>query len=391
MIVNMENWLTVSPTSGFNNYNLTVNAEVNDTLSERTRYIKVYSDLYDLQDYCKAVQAKRAEETISVSPLTYEVNNFHYSQSNIRFDVTTNYSWTASTEYGDIVLSTSAGTGSGSVYVSIDPDNTISSNVRTIVFSTRDDSVTVVISQKYPSFIKYATTSGDAVIYGEKTVKRENYWYAFLSGTTAPTVRNNTDLTYVEFDGIEVIPAYGLSGCTNISTVVFNNGLRIIGNCAFFGVSHITNQLYFPPSITGATSGKWFENTLIDHAIIDCDLNGSTNWNSYSTESESSGTTSVLGRDVTATTVELRSNAVLHPYSLALGESRIIIREGVSPTVPEHLYSFYLHTKHYGSSEIETYNDKVANNGQVILDEGLSVTTYSSYLPNSNWTITNTE
>ena len=238
----MADWLTVTPNSGSNNYNLVVKADENDTITGRTTYIKAYNTQYNITDYCRVHQTERVEETIIVSPTTYEVNNFHTPQDNIVFEIISNGDWSAITSTSDIVFSTETGSGDGTVSVSIVPDKTITGGTRTIIFKTRDNSVTVTLTQKYQSFFKYQTSDGQQVNLTSNEVKYGDFWYAYSSNSTTGKHQNLTKLTYLELDGITQIDAYGFSGCTNITTLIFNDGLQIIGNCAFQGVKHITNE-----------------------------------------------------------------------------------------------------------------------------------------------------
>lgn len=387
----MANWLTVNPTSGVNNYNLSVTADVNSTLSGRTKYIKVYSTLYGISDYCKVYQDNRIEETISINPTTYEVFNFHSIGEEIPVEITSNGNWTATTTSADITFSTTTGSGNGSVTVILTPNPNTTGTTRIIKFKTQDNVATLTLTQKYPAFIKYKTSDDSASRISGIEEYRDGYWYAFMTNTVQGEHRDDTKITYLELDGVTGLNAYAFAGCNNITTLVMNEGLKYIGNCAFQDVSHLSGVTTIPSTVTGVTSGKWFQNTYIDYLLVKGSLSGSSYRFRYAVDGsyQETGYTSVLGWNVVADTIELASSCTLSQYSLAVYPSTIKIRTGVHTPPPNNVYNQYWMTRYSGGRTDNRYVRNTQSTGFILLDAGMSVSDYEVFKPTSDWTITN--
>lgn len=192
----MSEWLTVTPSSGVNNYNLTVSADNNQSLTGRTRYIIAYNELYGLSGYCTVNQSARSEDSISISPSSASGD---YTSKQITVEVTASGNWNV---ISDLNVSPNNGSGDTTVTITI-PENTTLDNVTyTVSFNTQDDSVSFIYNQsaRVPSdYQLFYVTDNNEIMVGMNTSAED--WGAEIVSHTY----NNYGI--IEFDSpITTIP-----------------------------------------------------------------------------------------------------------------------------------------------------------------------------------------
>lgn len=381
----MADWITINPTSGVNNYNLSVSVDNNQTLSARTTYIKVYNELYGLADYCKVLQNNVLFE-LDKESISFETGDIG-SVLTDTVTVEANANWDVSAPSWITLSQTSGSSGTTSIVVSVD-GNTGDERTGIITFTCNGVEKTVAVTQEASTpLLIYTTNDGVGILGG---TLYDGKWYLNITSVIeAHRFENQTTLTSIELRGVTGINAYAFSGCTNISTITFYEGLLYIGNCSFSGVRHITTPLLIPSTLTGTTSGKWFENTLIDYVIIKGRMEYHSEWYTWSIDGYPyfTGTTSVFGRDVTATTIDVYPSATLCDYAFAVHPSRVIIRSGVTTNPPEHIYEYHYIRKLSPSLTFEGYELWASETGQILIENNMSLDDYAIFKPNNDWTI----
>lgn len=139
----MVDWLNINPLQGSNNYNLTVDADRNTTLSARTTYIKVSNDFYGLTDYCLVEQEERPLNTISVTPSS---GSGDQTSKRVTVTVYSTTDWTVNS--GNLVVNPSyGGSGSTTVEITIPENGELRDKTHTVTFNNIDGSATYTYTQ----------------------------------------------------------------------------------------------------------------------------------------------------------------------------------------------------------------------------------------------------
>lgn len=336
----MSDWLTVTPTSGENNYNLEVSASTNSSTEKRYGVIIAHNDRFSLASTCFVTQDYSL--SFDKERLYYEAG-FIYGSGILGVDtltITSNGNWTI-TNYPDWISISQLSGGSGQTTITV----TASPNMGDersgyIVFSTGNATINFPVGQGYASYIKYTTSTNDITTPNVQVIsnrKYGDYCYIYLwhkDTVDAYSFSGNTDIETVEIHNVTSIEIYAFDKCSNLTGVTFDNKLTTIGNCAFNNIGNL-DELTLPASLTGVGSGRWFDNITINKLNVACDLSGSSQWTSYDLNSaaKTAYTESVLGMGVSVNTVEMLSGSTARNYSLAFaGLSTIIINSGASFT-----------------------------------------------------------
>lgn len=136
-----QTWCSVNPTSGKNDGTVTVKVEENTSTSERTATITVKSEVGD--QTVKVIQSGAAAVlTLSVSSIDFTSGNG--SQS---FMITSNTSWTVSSDQTWCNISPTSGSGDGSVTVSVDENKETSERTATITVKSDAGNKTIKVTQ----------------------------------------------------------------------------------------------------------------------------------------------------------------------------------------------------------------------------------------------------
>lgn len=183
-------WLTVTPSSGQNNYNALFTASENsDTGNSREELVLVYNRRYNLSDICRVEQTPRDIETVTLSPSSYTGN---YEASSVTVTVTANGNWTAITTDSDITVNIQSGTsGETQVVITFQRNKTLDEITRYVDFRTQDTSTQFEIKQtaRQPenNQIFYTTHTGEIIdkwaVSAWTTADTENWAATLISHT----------------------------------------------------------------------------------------------------------------------------------------------------------------------------------------------------------------
>lgn len=137
-----QTWLTLSPSSGTNNGNITASFSANTSSASRTATITVIGG--GLTRTVTVVQAGVSANTLTVTPSSQSVASTAGSTS---FGVTSNVSWTASDNQTWLTLSPSSGTNNGNITASFSANTSSASRTATITVTGGGLTRTVTVAQ----------------------------------------------------------------------------------------------------------------------------------------------------------------------------------------------------------------------------------------------------
>ena len=204
------------------------------------------------------------------------------------------------------------------------------------------------------------------------------------SGFTEQT--NLTSLSF--FPNYKIIPAFMFHNCSNLSALTLVEGLTTIGQCAFSTGSRITQPVYLPSTLTGNTSGRWFDFTYIKELQVNCVLKGNSEYYWYDVGGSDEGYHyySVIGRDVQVDYLKLMSGYTeTNIYNLGLRNVKVIeIESGVTTNVVNHIYDKSTTNTNKG---YQTYQTLISGKGYLLLYDKTKANDYAGYRLNSNWKI----
>ena len=390
----MSDWLTVSPLSGQNDYTLTVTASANTGYDKRNTIIIARNNEYNLSTSCFVTQDYNI--TFDKERLYFEAGYVDSTGLTDTLTIISNGAWTVTDLPSWITLSQySGGAGTTTITVIAQP-NLGYIRGSGIVFSTGNVSVTIPVEQGYESYIKYTTSTGviaepnSGVKYN---VKFGDYCYAYMSTKDIATnnmYEGNTDITSLDIHNISFIQIYAFFNCSNVTAITLDEQLTTIGNCAFGRIGTL-DELVLPASLTGVTSGRWFENSTINKLTVGCNLNGSTQHTVYSLNSarQTAYTESVLGAGMIVNTVEMLSGSSAGFYSLAFsGLSTIIVHSGADfARGYDGIYKNKLVIKDESGTQTRTVYQIMPNDtGVIFMPTGVEWAK-----PTNNWTIQYTD
>ena len=124
-----KSWCTVSPSSGSNNRSLTVKVEANTSTSSRTATITVRSERSEVGNLTIKVTQDATNATIS---LDTDAIGFASSSSETTFMITSNTSWTVSSDQSWCSVSPSSGNNNGTVTIKVSENTSTSFRNATI-------------------------------------------------------------------------------------------------------------------------------------------------------------------------------------------------------------------------------------------------------------------
>jgi uncharacterized membrane protein YeiH len=193
-------WLSITPTSGSNNGNFTVNYDTNGTTSERTGTITVSGN--GITRNITVTQEATVIDELTVSPSN---RNVSISSGSTTFDVSSNVSWIVAESVGWLSVTPTSGSNNGSFTVNYDANGTGSVRTGTITLSGGGITRNVTVAQ------------ADTVI-NELTIFPTNRIVSNSSANTSFDVSSNVSWTVSEsVSWISVAPT---SGSNNQSLTV---------------------------------------------------------------------------------------------------------------------------------------------------------------------------
>nr|NQU91957.1 right-handed parallel beta-helix repeat-containing protein [Bacteroidota bacterium] len=194
-------WLTVDHTNGTGNGTLTVNYDLNNTITQRIGSITV--SIEDKMDVIVTVTQAGAEPGLAVNPDNQNVTS---SSGSISFDITSNTSWTVNESVDWLTVDPTTGSGNGTLTVNYDENTSITQRIGSITLSASD----------VPDVIVTVTQAGAEP---ELTVNPDNQNVSSLSGTTSFDVTSNTSWTVSKsVDWLTVDPTTGSgNGTLNVN------------------------------------------------------------------------------------------------------------------------------------------------------------------------------
>jgi len=138
-------WLTVSPTDGFSDGNVTVTADANTSSVQRTATITVYSSVNGVPEQTISVTQARFIPNLSVSSTSL---SFVAAGEQKSFTVTSNTNWTVSRGTSTwFTLSTASGSGNSTVTVTASANTSTSSRSGTVTVSGGGITRTISVAQ----------------------------------------------------------------------------------------------------------------------------------------------------------------------------------------------------------------------------------------------------
>ena len=137
-----QDWCMVSSSSGSNNATLTVNVSENTSTSSRTAIITISST--DAGSVKVSITQAGAN-----SDLQLNKNNllFTAAESNDSFTITSNFSWSVTSDQIWCTVSTSSGSNNASVTVNVSENKSTSSRSATITVKAGEQSQTIAVTQ----------------------------------------------------------------------------------------------------------------------------------------------------------------------------------------------------------------------------------------------------
>jgi formylglycine-generating enzyme required for sulfatase activity len=141
-IKNDKDWCMVSSSSGSNNATLTVNVTENTSTSSRSATITISST--------DAGSVKINVTQASVTPdLQLNKNNLSFTaaESNDSFTITSNISWSVTSDQTWCSVSTSSGSNNGTITVNVSENNSIDSRSASITVKAGDQSQSITVTQ----------------------------------------------------------------------------------------------------------------------------------------------------------------------------------------------------------------------------------------------------
>ncbi|GEM_PF-304509 len=174
-------WLTLSNDSGSGDATLTVTAEANTSTSNRTEAITFTAGG---TSYRVSVTQEGAAPTFSVTPTSAE---FTADGGSKTLTITSNQTWTVSSDVSWLTLSETSGTGNATLSITAETNNSTSSRSGTVTFKAGGTSYTVNISQEgaAPTFSVTPTSASFTSSGGSisLTVTSNQSWTASTSAT----------------------------------------------------------------------------------------------------------------------------------------------------------------------------------------------------------------
>jgi len=131
--ISNQNWLTLSSSSGSNNGTITVTAAANTLSSSRTATVTVSGTGVTSKTVTITQVAVITAPTLTVSPTTLSISAA--ANSKATFNITSNISWTVSSNQSWLTLSGSSGSNNGSITVTAAANASSSSRIATITIS----------------------------------------------------------------------------------------------------------------------------------------------------------------------------------------------------------------------------------------------------------------
>ena len=158
-------WCSVSPASGKNDGTIIVKLNENTSVSERTAMITVKSDVGD--QTVKVIQGgSEAVLTLSVNSIGFTSDSG--SQS---FTITSNTSWTISSDEAWCSVSPTSGSRDGSVTVSVDENTETSSRTATITVESATITRTLAVTQNGATPVTPPASQDRTFTIGDVTFK----------------------------------------------------------------------------------------------------------------------------------------------------------------------------------------------------------------------------
>lgn len=139
-----ESWLSASITSGNGNSKIQLTAAANSSSSERTATVTVTNGT--IQRKITVTQAAKTPGTLAVSATQIEIAGISGSQAT--FTITSNTSWVVSCNDSWVTLTGYSGNGNGTVTITVDGNNDLSSRTSTIKVSYDGQLQTITLIQK---------------------------------------------------------------------------------------------------------------------------------------------------------------------------------------------------------------------------------------------------
>jgi hypothetical protein len=143
-VASNQTWLSINPASGTGNGTITVTAEANPTAAFRTATIIVSGSGVASQTVTVTQRSGAAILLVSTNTLNLASAN----NSSSTFNVTSNISWTVSTDQSWLSVSPESGTGDGTVTVTAEANPTATNHTATVIVSgTGVASQTITVTQ----------------------------------------------------------------------------------------------------------------------------------------------------------------------------------------------------------------------------------------------------
>lgn len=172
-------WLTLSNSSGLGNATLTLTTEANTSTNSRSGTVTFSAGG---KTYTVSVSQAGADPTFSVTPTTL---SFTASAGSKYVSITSNTSWTASSDGSWLTLSKSAGEGNATLSLTVEENTTISSRSGTVTFKANGKDYTISIMQAgatptfsiTPTTLSFVSSGGNQLV----TVTSNQSWSASSS------------------------------------------------------------------------------------------------------------------------------------------------------------------------------------------------------------------
>jgi endo-1,4-beta-mannosidase len=202
-----QTWLTLSPASGSNNGTVAASASANTSTASRTATVTITGG--GISRTIAITQSAPSTANLTVSPTSLTYTSSAGSQN---ITVTSNVSWTASSNQSWLTLSTASGSNDGTIAASATANSGTVSRTATVTIIGGGISRTVSVTQSAPS------TSN-------LTVSPTSLTFASVAGSQSASVTSNVSWTVASNQTwLTVSPASGSNNGTVTISVAANSG-----------------------------------------------------------------------------------------------------------------------------------------------------------------------
>jgi hypothetical protein len=233
-----DSWIKVSPESGNGSAMLSVSAEANISTSERTGKLTIVSG-----DVSIPITIIQAGGTVSVSPTTLDFMD----RGDVKpLNITTPFTWTATSSESWLKLSSTSGNGNATLSVTAEANNSTANRTGTLTIITGDKTISITASQaggslSVSSSVLYFIDAGET-----KSLK--------LTTTTSLSWTANVSASWLKISQdsgtgdttLSITAETNVSTSDRIATVVFASGNK----SSFVDVTQVGGNLYVSPSST---------------------------------------------------------------------------------------------------------------------------------------------